>query len=171
MLSIKKIPQARGYCQQPANCELLPSLSALQALSVLLGLIYGRGLTSFIAHQPTTMAVWVSVVIKNVRALVPGYYLLGCTGTGGKMPTKYEPLDLYFRALSQNVREVTPSFPEIERILGAPLPKSSTQHRAWWANQQVSKSRPQVHAWLSAGFLVDTVNQRPSIGSVRFKRK
>ena len=87
------------------------------------------------------------------------------------MPTKYKPLELHPRAISQDVQEVTLSFPEIERIIGSPLPKSSTEHRAWWGNQRESKSRPQAHAWLSAGFLVDTVNQRPSIGSVRFKRK
>jgi putative restriction endonuclease len=87
------------------------------------------------------------------------------------MPAKYEPLEQYLHAIPLNVQEVTLSFPEIERILGAPLPKSSTKHPAWWRNQVVSKSLSQAHAWLSAGFLIDAVNQRRSIGSVRFKRK
>ena len=43
--------------------------------------------------------------------------------------------------------------------------------RAWWGNQKDSKSRPQAHAWLSAGFLVDTVNQGRTNGWARFKRQ
>lgn len=87
------------------------------------------------------------------------------------MPAKYEPLEIHLRATPPKVREVTLSFAEIERILGAPLPESSITHRPWWGNQRDSKSRPQAHAWLSAGFLVDTVNQGRAHGSVRFKRK
>ncbi len=87
------------------------------------------------------------------------------------MPAKYEPLELHLRAIPPKVGEVTLSFSGIERILGAPLPESATTHRAWWGNQRESKSRPQAHAWLSAGFLVETVNQGRANGSVRFTRK
>lgn len=87
------------------------------------------------------------------------------------MPTKYEPLELHLRAIPQRVLEVTLSFQQIERILGASLPESATVHQAWWANQRNSKLRPQAHAWLSAGFVVDSVNQARSNGSVRFKRQ
>jgi hypothetical protein len=90
---------------------------------------------------------------------------------GDAMPGKYGPLALYLRAVPSSTRELTLSFSEIERILGAPLPESATTYRPWWGNQKNSKSRPQAHAWLSAGFLVDTVNQARSNGSVRFKRK
>ena len=69
------------------------------------------------------------------------------------------------------MEEVSLSFREIERILGAPLPKSATAHGAWWGNQRNSKVRPQAHAWLSAGFLVDSVNHGRANGSVRFKRQ
>lgn len=86
------------------------------------------------------------------------------------MQTKYEPLELHLRAVPAETREVTLSFAEIEQILGAPLPASAKAHRPWWGNQKDSKTRPQAHAWLSAGFLVDTVNQGNSNGSVRFKR-
>lgn len=87
------------------------------------------------------------------------------------MPAKYEPLELHLRAVPVTVREVILSFSEIERILGAPLPESAVTHRPWWGNQRDSKSRPQAHAWLSAGFLVDTVNPTRANGSVRFRRK
>ena len=85
------------------------------------------------------------------------------------MPTKYEPLEIHLRAVTRGTKEVTLSFGEIEHILGAALPASAKSHRAWWGNQKDDKTRPQAHAWLSAGFLVDTVNQG-SNASVRFKR-
>jgi len=87
------------------------------------------------------------------------------------MATKYEPLEIHLRATPQDVRELTLSFSDIARILGTPLPESAISHRAWWGNQKDSKSRPQAHAWLSAGFLVDTVNQGRTSGWVRFKRQ
>jgi hypothetical protein len=86
------------------------------------------------------------------------------------MQSKYEQLELYLRAFPAKTGEVTLSFAEIERILGAPLPASAKSHRAWWGNQKESKTRPQAHAWLSAGFQVDAVNQGGSNSSVRFKR-
>ena len=85
------------------------------------------------------------------------------------MQTKYEPLELHLRKVPTGTKEVTLSFAEIERIIGAPLPASAKSHRPWWGNQKDSKTRPQAHAWLSAGFLVDTVNQGGN-AAVRFKR-
>jgi len=87
------------------------------------------------------------------------------------MAGKYEPLERYLRSIPKSTRDITLSFPELERILSATLPDSAITHRPWWANQVDSKSRPQAHAWLSAGFVVDTVNQGRRIGSVRFKRR
>ena len=85
------------------------------------------------------------------------------------MRTKYEPLELHLRKVPAATREVTLSFAEIERILGAPLPASAKSHRAWWGNQKDSKTRPQAHAWLSAGVVVEVPNQGGN-ASVRFKR-
>ncbi|HEX7953616.1 MAG TPA: hypothetical protein VF523_11175 [Burkholderiales bacterium] len=87
------------------------------------------------------------------------------------MPTKYEPLELHLLAIPRNVYEVTISFSELQRILSAPLPESAFTHRPWWGNQKESKTRPQVHAWLSAGFQVETINQTRGAGWVRFKRR
>lgn len=86
------------------------------------------------------------------------------------MPNKYEPLEIHLRAIPAQSREVTISFSELAKILGAPLPESAFTHRPWWGNQRDSKSRPQAHAWLSAGFEVDSVNQTRGTGWVRFKR-
>lgn len=93
------------------------------------------------------------------------------TKSKAKMPMKYEALELHLNALPKTVRELTISFAELELILGAPLPSSALAHRAWWGNQKDSKGRPQAHAWLSAGFMVDSVNQSRTNGSVRFKRQ
>lgn len=87
------------------------------------------------------------------------------------MANKYEPLELHLRSIPLATQAVSLSFREIERILGESLPESATAHRAWWGNQRDSKVRPQAHAWLSAGFLVDSVNQGRFNGSVRFKRQ
>lgn len=87
------------------------------------------------------------------------------------MTHKYEPLETYLRATPPKVREVTVSFRELQSILGAPLPASAYTYREWWSNQRDTKSRPQAHAWGSAGFAVDAVNQSRSNGWVRFKRK
>lgn len=87
------------------------------------------------------------------------------------MRTKYEPLEHYLRKTASQVREVTIQFSELERILGAPLPQSAFAHRPWWGNQKDSKGRPQAHAWLAAGFEVDTVIQTRGSGWVRFRRR
>ena len=86
------------------------------------------------------------------------------------MRNKYEPLELHLRAIPTKTREVTLSFAKVERILGATLPASALTHRPWWGNQRDSKTRPQAHAWLSAGFVVDAVNQARGSTSVRFRR-
>jgi len=87
------------------------------------------------------------------------------------MTSKYEPLREYFVALPQTTREVTLTFRELEQILGFVLPKSATDYRQWWANQVESKNRPQADAWISARFVVDSVQPRKPGGWVKFRRK
>lgn len=87
------------------------------------------------------------------------------------MTAKYEPLELHLRETSPSTHEVTLTFSELAGILGGPLPSSAFTHRPWWGNQKDSKTRPQAHAWLSAGFAVDAVNQSSSGGWVRFRRQ
>ena len=87
------------------------------------------------------------------------------------MQPKYSPLEGHLNGISYNVRDVTFSFAEIERIIGATLPKSAYQYREWWSNQADVSMRPQAKAWVRAGFVVDQVQQQPHCGSVRFKRR
>lgn len=89
----------------------------------------------------------------------------------GSSPRKYEPLELHLRAVPARTKDVTISFSDFERIIGAPMPASARTHRPWWANQKNSELRPQAHAWLSAGFGVEAVNLGGSNASVRFKRQ
>jgi len=83
---------------------------------------------------------------------------------------KYKPLELYLLSVSQSIAEVSLTFAEIERLLGAQLPKSATSYREWWSNQSDTTNRPQAHAWQSAGFEVDTVVLNKTNGHVRFIR-
>jgi hypothetical protein len=63
-------------------------------------------------------------------------------------PLRYDPLREYL--LNQHLREIELTFTEIEKILGARLPKSAERPQ-WWANQ-VASSRPQREAWRAAGY-------------------
>jgi hypothetical protein len=69
---------------------------------------------------------------------------------------KYDPLKQHL----QGLRAVTIvlSFSEIERILGAPLPKSARDYREWWENEKPGGSHVQSKAWLSGGYSVDSVD-------------
>lgn len=78
---------------------------------------------------------------------------------------KYDPLRQHLAQLDDI--EWTPSFNEIEQILGSSLPASATQHRTWWANS----GGLLVHqeAWLNAGWRVEAVEM--SRRQVTFRRK
>jgi hypothetical protein len=84
------------------------------------------------------------------------------------MAGKYTPLEHYLRGLPESQWEVTMSFEQIERILNDRLPLSATQHRAWWSNE-TEGSHVEAHAWLNAGWKVDTVNSNGKW--VRFRRE
>jgi hypothetical protein len=63
---------------------------------------------------------------------------------------KYDPLEGHLRRQKTATYEMT--FRDIERVLGALLPKIA--HRPeWWANEQTPKTRHvQCKAWLRAGY-------------------
>jgi hypothetical protein len=46
---------------------------------------------------------------------------------------KYLPLQRYLLGLAPAVQEVTLTFPEVEEIIGAPLPASAALHNFWMA--------------------------------------
>lgn len=63
---------------------------------------------------------------------------------------KYDPLKRYLSR--QKTARVDLTFPEVERIIGAMLPKSAMRSQ-WWANEEsASLTHVQVAAWREAGF-------------------
>jgi hypothetical protein len=74
-----------------------------------------------------------------------------------KMAGKYTLLQHYLTNLSTSQRDITLSFIHIERIIKDKLPASATKHRAWWSNEK-NGMHVSAHAWMGAGWKVDTVN-------------
>lgn len=70
---------------------------------------------------------------------------------------KYDPLNKFLRQSPTAKREVLLSFQQIESILRDRLPVSSHTYRAWWGNE-LNPDRVQANAWISAGWVVDTVD-------------
>lgn len=61
---------------------------------------------------------------------------------------KYDPLT---RHLSERHEPVVPmTFPEVEAVLGFPLPPSARKDRGWWSNNP--QNNVMTRAWLAAGY-------------------
>ena len=71
---------------------------------------------------------------------------------------KYRALKKYLSVRS-GTKNLVLSFPEIEQIASAKLPKSAYIHRPWWANS----GQTQARAWMEAGWLVDHVSLGKSV--------
>jgi hypothetical protein len=67
--------------------------------------------------------------------------------------SKYSPLGEFLQR--QRAVEISMTFTEIERMIGAKLPPSSLQYRPWWANDS---SHVQSKVWLDAGFRTEQVD-------------
>jgi len=67
--------------------------------------------------------------------------------------SKYDPLGQYLESRSD--RRIAMSFAEIERIVGARLPRSK-MHRAWWSNNP--SNNVMTRQWLSAGYQTEQVD-------------
>lgn len=79
---------------------------------------------------------------------------------------KYDPLEHHLRGQSTATYEM--SFRDIERLLGALLPKSCRRPE-WWANEQAAETRHvQCKAWLRAGYRAVA---SPATERVRFERR
>ena len=68
--------------------------------------------------------------------------------------SKYEPLAAFLRG--QRANEVSLTFADIERIVGAKLPPKAQHHRAWWSNNPNNNVMTKV--WLAAGFRSEQVD-------------
>jgi hypothetical protein len=56
----------------------------------------------------------------------------------------------------QSAHEICMSFAQIERVIGAKLPPSANEHRAWWSNNP--SNSVMTKAWLDAGFRSEQVD-------------
>jgi hypothetical protein len=79
-------------------------------------------------------------------------------------PRKYEPLVTYLGGLT--VDEVRLTFPEIERIVAAPLPPSAYQPSFWSTSPHALVARP----WLRAGWWVVRTDLHARPPAVTFVR-
>ena len=67
------------------------------------------------------------------------------------MPSRYQPLADYLAALPADTAEVTLTFPEIEALLGASLPRTALQPM-FWTNARGLNWTAQARAWQGAGW-------------------
>ena len=68
--------------------------------------------------------------------------------------TKYSALEGVLRNHRED--QVSMTFSEIERIIGAELPASAFKHRPWWSNNPSNSVI--TNAWLNAGFKTEQVD-------------
>jgi hypothetical protein len=77
---------------------------------------------------------------------------------------KYDPLAQYLQ--TQTVSDLTLSFGEIEKIIGAVLPRSARERPEWWWNDLArDSSHVQARSWVRGGYLtsrLDLTEQRVS---------
>jgi hypothetical protein len=81
--------------------------------------------------------------------------------------TKYAPLSEFLN--HQPLDEIRLGFGEVEKILGAPLPRSAYEHQAWWANNPEGHSHSR--AWHDAGWKTENLNIAGRAVSFRRVRK
>jgi hypothetical protein len=79
-------------------------------------------------------------------------------------PGPYESLRAFLA--TQPGDELTLTFAEMERLLGAPLPAAAWL-RSWWTN---AADAPQARAWLKAGWRVRWVRRQGPQAAVTFSR-
>ena len=79
-------------------------------------------------------------------------------------PRKYDPLARYLADLTAD--EVTLTFPEIEAIIGAPLPASASLSSFWPRTSRSLVARP----WVRAGWRVVRTDLRSGPPAVTFAR-
>ncbi len=82
---------------------------------------------------------------------------------------KYDPLQQYLTSLPDQQEEVALTFARIEEIIGKKLPPDAYNPKGKWWNNTATASRPQAHAWLSAGWKRESVNRQEN--RVTFRRQ
>ena len=73
------------------------------------------------------------------------------------MAGKYTALENYLRDLPPDQTEVTLSFEQIERIVGARLPPSAYEYQQWWDHEKEG-NHVNARAWANAGWKVQSID-------------
>ena len=68
--------------------------------------------------------------------------------------SKYDSLGVYLKRQAGD--RIPMTFAEIEKIIGAKLPRSAREHRPWWGNS--AANHVNAKAWLDAGFESEQVD-------------
>jgi hypothetical protein len=67
------------------------------------------------------------------------------------MPSVYDALRDHLAI--ERVRELRISFPQVEQIIGRPLPRSAYIHAWWWSNEDPATTlHVQCRSWQAAGY-------------------
>jgi hypothetical protein len=85
------------------------------------------------------------------------------------IPTPTEAQREAIETLVRQLLDVEGEGPQVEGILGRPLPVGAWHYRTWWAFPGGARVPAQVQAWRMAGWRVYLVDQHA--GWVWFKRK
>ena len=76
---------------------------------------------------------------------------------------KFINLQVFFE--NSNDDKIVLTFDDISKIIGEPLVNSAYNHRAYWSN---SKTHMMPKAWISSGYILDSVDMVNQIAT--FKR-
>jgi hypothetical protein len=71
---------------------------------------------------------------------------------------KYEKLTDWLNHPQRKPNHLVLTFREIEHIIEDHLPESAHKYRAWWGGYLTRAESSQRHAWLDAGWEVESVN-------------
>ena len=72
--------------------------------------------------------------------------------------SQYDPLYEYLTNMTASRADITLRFADLEQVLGFLLPASAYNRRPWWGNDTGASGHVQAHAWMAAGWRVDSVD-------------
>ncbi len=113
-------------------------------------------------EQPDQKESNVSFADANAAVSSTDFSITDSTKSGGR----YATLADWLQSQPGKRDQIQLTFDEIEAIIGAELPASARNHRAWWANDAVGHTHSQL--WLDAGWRTTYINLTE--GKVTFSR-
>jgi hypothetical protein len=84
------------------------------------------------------------------------------------MPSPYQPLTDFLAAQPPETVSITLTLPEVEVLVGTPLPVSAWA-RTWWSNARQGRWA-EARPWVTAGWRVSRTAMRSATPAVTFAR-